>query len=169
MNKLDSMINKIIDTMQNICSILLLIMLGIVFVDVFARYLFNSPIIWSEELTLMLLIWFGFFSMSNELYHEKHIRLTMAYDKFSPRKKKIVSLINILLFTIFFILMSYNIVLIMLNIGSMKMPVSKLPKVMLYIPVFCSSVLMTFYSIALFFKKLHFDFTKELSDLEKNE
>jgi TRAP-type C4-dicarboxylate transport system permease small subunit len=159
MNKLDSFIEKIINAVENICSVLLVVMLGIVFASVFARYLFNSPIIWSEEITLMLLIWFGFFSISNELYFEKHMSLTMAYNKFSPKKKKIISLTNVAFFIFFFSLMAVNLVRIISVISTNRMPVSGIPKVFLYIPVLCSAILMIIYSVALFFKKLHTDFS----------
>lgn len=162
MNKLDSFIEKIITTVESICSVLLVVMLTIVFASVITRYLFNSPIIWSEEITLMLLIWFGFFSISNELYFEKHMSLTMAYGKFSPKKKKIVSLINVVLFIIFFSLMAINLIRIISVISTNRMPVSGIPKAFLYIPVLCSAILMIIYSVALFFKKLHTDFSIEI-------
>ena len=159
--KMDTLAEKVIAVVQNVCSALLIIMLGIVFVDVFARYVFNSPIIWSEEITLMLLIWFGFFSMSNELYHGNHMSLTLAYVKFSAKTKRIVSLVNSGLMFVLFVFMAITIVRILLVISTAKMPVSGLPKALLYIPVFCSAILMCFYSIALFVKNLYKDFTKE--------
>ncbi|MCY1153378.1 MAG: TRAP transporter small permease [Sphaerochaetaceae bacterium] len=164
MNKLDSFIEKVINAVQNVCSALLMIMLAIVFASVFARYLFNSPIIWSEEITLMLLIWFGFFSISNELYFENHMSLTIAYNKFSPKKKKIISVSNAILFIIFFSLMAVNIVRISLVISTTKMPVSGIPKVLLYLPVLISAILMVIYSVALLYKKIHQDYSIENSE-----
>jgi TRAP-type mannitol/chloroaromatic compound transport system permease small subunit len=67
--------------------------------DVFMRYVFNAPTIWSFELSYMLgatLIMVGF---AYVLYHRGHVSVDLIYSKF-PRKVQLI--IDIVLTVIFF-------------------------------------------------------------------
>ena len=67
--------------------------------DVFMRYVFNAPTIWSFELSYMLgatLIMIGF---AYVLYHRGHVSVDLIYSKF-PTKVKLI--IDIVLTVIFF-------------------------------------------------------------------
>ena len=54
-------------------------MLVINFMQVLMRYVFNAPFAWSEEIILVLLVWFGFFCMSIDIFYDSHISLTGIY------------------------------------------------------------------------------------------
>lgn len=161
------LVTRIIDVIMFICSVLVLMMLAILFCDVFARYLFNHPIIWSEEITLVILIWFGFFSISNELYYEHHMSISFLFDKLKPKTQKVVSLINCVLEIIFFFIMFYELVVITITIRDSKLPVSGLHKIIIYIPVVLSSLLMILYSVALLIKKMQLYYGKQIDKKEE--
>ncbi len=43
--------------------------------EVTARYLFNSPTIWAQEISLLLLLWATFLAISRALKRDQHIRI----------------------------------------------------------------------------------------------
>lgn len=76
-----------------ISIILLVAMTGIMFTGVIFRYVFNSSLSWSEELSRYLFIWFVFISMSYAVKEKAHIRVE-ALNRLIP--KSIRPYINIL-------------------------------------------------------------------------
>lgn len=158
MEYIDKIIAFFIKLIRNICSGLLALMLVITTMHVFFRYVLNNPLIWSEEISLVLLIWFGFFAISNELYNGNHMALVMFYEKFPPKLKKIVDLIKYFIIAAFCMLMTVHLYIIIVSISGAKLPVSGIPKIVLYIPVIISSILMFFYSIILFIKALKYNY-----------
>lgn len=60
MKTLKSICRKMADIERLICCVLLVLMLSVCFISVIMRYAFNSPLVWSEEIILTCLIWFGF-------------------------------------------------------------------------------------------------------------
>ncbi|WP_058484912.1 TRAP transporter small permease [Defluviitalea phaphyphila] len=154
MDYIDKIISKCIDLFRNFCSVLLGIMLIITSLHVFFRYVMNSPLIWSEETSLLLLIWFGFFSISNELYYENHIAIVMFYDKFPKKVKQILDIIRHLIITIYSVIMTKYLFVITMSIGKNKLPVSGIPKIFMYIPVILAAIMMCLYSIVLFINSI---------------
>ncbi len=161
MNHVDKIITSSIKLIRNVCSVLLALMLLITSAHVFFRYVMNNPLIWSEETSLILLIWFGFFAVSNELYHGNHMAITMFYDKFPTKIKRAVDLVRHFIVAAFCVVMTIYLVKITASIGGNRLPVSGMPKIFLYIPVIISSVLMLFYSIVLFIKSLRDNYIME--------
>ncbi len=154
MESIDRIINVFIRIVRNICSVLLGLMLLITSLHVLFRYVFKNPLIWSQEISLLLLIWFGFFSISNELYSGNHMAIEMFYNKFSPSTKKVADTIRYFVVTVFCLFMAYYLVVISESILGGILPVSGLPKVIMYIPVLISSILMLLYSIVLLIKSV---------------
>ncbi len=96
------LINKIMDAVDTIslksgkalCLTVFLIML-VTTLDVVARYVFNSPLLWGWLLNRQL---FGLFIMFAGVYTMAmggHIRIEIFYDHFPPKVKKIARLISL--------------------------------------------------------------------------
>ena len=54
--KIRSLTERFLEWERMVCSVLLVLMLMVTFVQVVMRFVFNSPFSWSEEVTLMLLV-----------------------------------------------------------------------------------------------------------------
>lgn len=74
--------------------------------EVTARYLFNAPTIWAQEVSQLLLLWATFIGISRALKHDQHIRIK-AIESFLPEASKIwlklfslifIALLSILVF-----------------------------------------------------------------------
>lgn len=77
-----------------------------VFYEIISRYIFNSPTIWSYELSSYMVQFIAFFSMGILLIEKKHIRVTFLIEKLTGTKRKILELVTV------FLTIPYSIILV---------------------------------------------------------
>jgi TRAP-type mannitol/chloroaromatic compound transport system permease small subunit len=65
--------------------------------EVFARYLFNSPTIWSYEVGYMLMAAIFLLGAAYTLVEGRHIRIDFLYIRLSPKKRAIIDLAGFLI------------------------------------------------------------------------
>lgn len=53
--------------------------------NIFMRYLFNSPLAWTEEILQMLLVWASFLGASALVRRREHVFISFVTDKLPPR------------------------------------------------------------------------------------
>jgi TRAP-type C4-dicarboxylate transport system permease small subunit len=73
---------------------ILTIMVGLVFGNVVARYVFNSAITWAEEVARFLFVWLTFVGASFGLMKGLHLGMDMVVVRFSPRTRSLVEVVN---------------------------------------------------------------------------
>lgn len=86
----------------------LIITVIVIFVQVIARYVFNSSLSWSEEFSRYLFIWQTWLGASVALRDDKHIRLEMFDKKFGPNGKNIMMIISDIIWLAFDIFLIIN-------------------------------------------------------------
>ncbi len=146
MTAIRKFLDKIILAKRYICAILLVIMLAITFSQVIMRYCFNSPFKWADELTLMLLVWFGYLCMSIDILYDSHAHISFLYDKFPPLVKKVADALRHGLLTFFFVAMThYGYQITMLNINKSQITIN-LSQAWLYLPLVVGGAFMALYS-----------------------
>lgn len=69
----------------------------IVFYEVLARYVFNSPTIWVNEISSYILQFIVFFTMGYLLIKDEHLKVTFILDRFHGKAKKALRIFNNLL------------------------------------------------------------------------
>lgn len=67
------------------CAILLSFMTVLVLIQVFSRYVLNSPVAFTEELVRYSLIWTGFIGAAYAFSTREHMSLTLLRDKFTGK------------------------------------------------------------------------------------
>ena len=74
--------------------------------DVFMRYVFRSPTIWSFDITSMLLAVLASLAFAYVCYHNGNVRVDILYIRFSPRGKLIIDIVFtlIIFFPLYFML-----------------------------------------------------------------
>lgn len=89
---------KIIDHISvwsgKLCAIPLFLVIFIVIYEVIARYFFNSPTQWANELMLMGCAFVYLVGGAWVLQSDKHIRMELLYDKLSERGKALLDLVT---------------------------------------------------------------------------
>lgn len=65
----------------------------VLMVQVFARYLFGSPTVWSEELAVSMFVWVSMLSIPLGLRRGEHLTLDFLIKRFGPRATKVSAVI----------------------------------------------------------------------------
>ncbi|MFO1218013.1 MAG: TRAP transporter large permease subunit [Burkholderiaceae bacterium] len=71
-------------------ALLVLLETGILLAGVVARYVFNSPLTWSDELASILFLWLAMLGAVIALRRGEHMRLTTIVNGFAPRTRVFV-------------------------------------------------------------------------------
>ncbi|MBN8201431.1 TRAP transporter small permease [Bacillus sp. NTK034] len=79
--------------LRYLISLSLLAIVVITILQVIARFIFDSPLVWSDELARFLLIWMVFIGAAIVSYDDKHMGIEMLQEKMSHKTKLITSLI----------------------------------------------------------------------------
>ncbi|MBL4919006.1 TRAP transporter small permease [Szabonella alba] len=116
------------------CYGLLIAITGVTAMQVFLRYMLNRPTSWSEEIALLLLIWFGLIAVAVGIRRNEHLAITFLRDRLPlpiARALDYGAQLGMLVFMA--VVMWFGQDLIALA-GRQLMPASGLPKSWLYIP-----------------------------------
>ena len=166
MQKIDRIILTIIKYVRLIACYLMLLVTGVAVAQVIARYIFNNSIIWSEEFCMGVLIWFGFFCISSEVYLGGHMSVEFFYNHFPAWLKKVCDILKNIVITGFSVMMIKYTIKVSAVIGDKLLPVSGLPKIIIYIPVTACAVLMTVYGLVMTIQTIAGYVSKEVNDNE---
>lgn len=78
-----------------IAKLMMIAMVLIIFVNVVLRYVFNSGLMWSEEVALLLAVWFIFIAMSLGVKQNLHINISIIPEgKLPHRLSRILDIIK---------------------------------------------------------------------------
>ncbi len=144
-------------SLDYICICLLFILIILVFSSVFMRYIFNSPIRGAQELSIYLLLWFGFLGIIKGHRDNHHIRITFLADKLSKRWKRYLEVFSEGIILIFSVIMFFQgLKLVEYDIIS-PLPATGIPSSTLAFLIVIVGFMLTVQSIL----KLVFVFSKE--------
>lgn len=76
---------------------LLMVLSCVVLVGVFARFVLNIPIGWSEEIPKYCMVWLTFVGAPAVLYHASHVAIDGWYDALPPRARHLLRLLGALI------------------------------------------------------------------------
>ncbi|MBW2562178.1 MAG: TRAP transporter small permease subunit, partial [Deltaproteobacteria bacterium] len=82
-------IDRVVQLSSVTCAFILAAMAVVTFYEVSARYVFNSPTCWTLDLTVHLLVWFGYLSMAYIEQKGRHIRVDLLTTQFSKRSQAV--------------------------------------------------------------------------------
>ncbi len=99
MEKIRKTLDKIVDV---VVVILFIVIFAVVLLQIFFRYVLNSPLVWSEELSRYLFIWISFLGWTLATRHKTHIRVEFVLNALPKKVQFIVKVITHLI-VIFFI------------------------------------------------------------------
>ncbi len=126
---------------------LIVLMVVIVFANVTLRYGFNSGLIWSEEVALLLAVWFIFIAMALGVKQGLHISIELYAAAKLPRwfDKLLVLLRDLVRLMVGFAMLRYGWDLVGFTMKSI-MPATKWPAGLLYAVLPVSAVLIIYES-----------------------
>jgi TRAP-type C4-dicarboxylate transport system permease small subunit len=76
--------------------------------EVIARYFFNAPTIWAEELSRFFLVWSVFVGSAWLIHSDEHIRVTVVVDRLPDALRRILRVLSILFVLLVASLVAFN-------------------------------------------------------------
>ncbi|HOV38384.1 MAG TPA: TRAP transporter small permease [Spirochaetales bacterium] len=143
---------------ENLLFVLFSAMIIIVFINVVARYVFNSSIVESEELARYCFIWSSLIGAVFALNNNEHIGVDILVKKFSPRGQKVLLVIaNVFILVLTVICTIYGYILAESTFG-WPSPATRIPYgiIGLIIPIsfFAMSIIIVKNTIKILRRKL---------------
>ncbi len=133
-----------VNALASFAAVLLVIMVLIVNYHVIMRYFFNNTPAWSEEISLLLMIWFCFISMMYGVKNKAHIAIEMFTDKLPAKAKFVVDLFDKLVILVFGALMSWFIIPYVKKLAGNRLPATGLSVVTQYVIVILAGAMIVF-------------------------
>jgi TRAP-type C4-dicarboxylate transport system permease small subunit len=85
-------IKKVFDNIEEIIGTTLFIMMFVILVaQIVFRQIFDSPLVWSEELAILLFTYVGMLGVSIGIKYKQHVFIDFLYNKFSGKGLKIAN------------------------------------------------------------------------------
>ena len=76
-------------------ALLVLVEILVLFAGVVSRYVFHSPLLWSDELASILFLWLAMFGSVVALRRGEHMRMTAFVSGASPDRRALLELVAI--------------------------------------------------------------------------
>jgi len=151
MNNIASYLRRFLETInhfvESLCSFLLATMVVIIVVQVGFRYLLNAPISWSEEVAILILVWFGWLSVAVAVYRHSHMAIDVIYVHLPSIGKYWLNIIIQFLITVFAVNIMLNSSLLVAMVDEQTLPASGILRSCLYFAPMVATVLMTINSV----------------------
>ncbi|MFQ3621847.1 MAG: TRAP transporter small permease [Spirochaetales bacterium] len=136
-----------------LAKVLLVAMTIIISINVFMRYVLNSGIRWSEEIALVLVVWFTFLSMAMGVKNHLHIHLNLLPSSLpSWLNTLLVKLENLLMLGCGIVFLVYGGILTKFTLQSI-LPGTGLPAGVLYVVMPIASIPIIYDSVRELFSK----------------
>jgi len=87
---MERIFHRFIDLVEWWAMLLLVLMVVLVCLGVFFRYVLSSSLAWYDEFASYLLVWLTFYGAVVASYHGRHIAFEMVVDRFMRNTKRIV-------------------------------------------------------------------------------
>ena len=85
-------IKRILNNLEEIIgAILFIMMFAILVAQIVFRQIFDSPLVWSEELAILLFTYVGMLGVSIGIKYRQHVFIDFLYNKFSGKGLKIAN------------------------------------------------------------------------------
>lgn len=161
MERISQLVNKAI---INTSAFMIIGMTLIVWFQIILRYVFNSGISWSEEISKLLMVWYAVLCAAVVLYHEGHVAIKILFDRMKENYRTNLNRLFLLLIAGFsLVLLIYGAQYTIDNF-SIILPASGLTKFWLYFPLPLAGLVMILHTVTLFLRTF-----KNNDDDPKNE
>ncbi len=128
-------INGFDNVVEAIGSYMMAIMVIIVFYQVFARYILRNTPAWSEEIALLFMTAYGFLSIATGIGRQVHLSITVLYDRFPPKGRRVMDWLSnglSVLFGLFLMIEGYKFTVLT---WSSQLPATGLPNGVQYMVI----------------------------------
>lgn len=130
--------------LETVICLLLIALTAVVFSQVVARYVFEAPLSWSEEMARFLLMWLSMLSAAYAFKTKSHFALRILVKQLPAGPRRAVSLAVQLVVALFFAVLLYYAVVFLLGVSGHLAPAMQIPMEIPYASVVVGAALMLF-------------------------
>ena len=141
--------------LESVLCVLLSTLSIVTFSQVIARYIFQAPLSWSEELARFLLLWLAMMSAAYAFKIKAHFALRFTVNYLPRRIQKLISLFVSLLVIIFLLGFIYNSFKFVIGVRGHLAPALQIPMEIPYSACIVGGFLMLFYVSKIFIKDIY--------------
>ncbi|MDB4516185.1 TRAP transporter small permease [Crocinitomicaceae bacterium] len=91
-----------------VVGVMFLTIVVLTLVQVFARYVFNSPLLWSEELARLLLVWVVFLGGAVVCWDGRHLNVDTFFSRTPPKLRAVLRATNALIALFFLFILAWS-------------------------------------------------------------
>ena len=104
-NERVTVVDRVVTVISRMAMFLILFGVGITFYEVFMRYIFASPTLWVNEMTLWLGAMIYMVAGAYTMQRRSHIRITAVYDIVSGRTRVVFDYVALFVVVVYAVLM----------------------------------------------------------------
>lgn len=134
--------------MAGICHVILVVIVCVIVGQVFLRYFMRSPTSWSEELALLLLIWYGMIAVGIAVGTHGHIAIMTIRNLFPPMARHGIDLLAQALIFVFALAVLWRSFDLIALSGRQMMPALRISRGWMYYPAALGAGLMALNALA---------------------
>lgn len=124
----------------------LLVIVVLVSTQVILRKFFNRSLVWSEEVSLLLVVWMAFIAMAIGVAESLHISISLFFDMFPKKMRSWTIVANHLLVALSGGILAYYGALLVGHTTSSTLPTTKWPSFILYLMIPVAGVYIVYFS-----------------------
>jgi len=94
-------VDRISEYSGRIFAPLVIVLAGVIFFGVIARFVFHSPLSWGYGLSTLVFSVYIISAGAYCLLHEGHVRMDLFHSRLSPRRRAIVEVATVFVFVLF--------------------------------------------------------------------
>lgn len=128
---------------ESVMKVLLCLIVVVMGLQVFMRYVMNNSLSWAEEISRYFFIWFTFLGVSYSVKNEKHIRVDILKNYIPEKIWNALIFIGYIIFMIFcgYLIINGWSVITSLFITQQSSPALRLPMYVVYLSFFVGLIL----------------------------
>jgi len=108
--------------LETVICVLLLAMTFVVFGQVIARYVLQTPLSWSEEMARFMLMWLSMLSAAYGFKTKSHFALKLLVGRFSGVSQKVIEIIVHVVVVLFFAILLYFSIIFVIGVKGHTAP-----------------------------------------------
>lgn len=141
-------IYKYVNTLAEwICYALIAVLVVLTSVQVFLRYVLRSPLSWSQEVSILILVWFSMVVVALGVHHNTHMAIRVVWQRLGPRAQYVVNVAVELLTLALAVNIVINAQPLIAVVSHQRLPASGLPRTWMYYSLWLGGGLMAFNAI----------------------
>lgn len=139
--KLSRVNKRSIAVAEVICALFLFLIAGLTIAQVILRYIFNYPLIWSEELSILVFIYLGFIGIGVAYAQGRHLYVDALLVTLPKSIRKVIEGIALGFSCVFLLVVTVQMIKVMLVTSKVGIttPALLLPMIVIYVslPIGC--------------------------------